>query len=266
MRTFDLFIEQQASENTREAYRNDMSKWLAFLGDREPTEQIVLDWRNHLESSGASSTAIRAFSTVRSFYRWAGLDNPFDAIKAPRRIKNWTPSAPDETDVANLKKVCSNPVEYAIIELLDNGLRVSEVIDLDVDDLTFESEYQTWVLKITGKGQKVRFVPLNTESAEAVVSILPKSGKIFPRMNRRKVYYLFEKYTGAKLHPHALRHGYATRLIRNDVNVLSVQKLLGHARTETTSLYVNLELSDLVEATKRDPRNQTERKGLRLVG
>ena len=269
MRTFDLFIQQQQSENTKAAYRNDMRKWTEFLDGRKPTEELALAWRDHLEATCEPSTAVRAYSTVRSYYTWSELPNPFSKIKAPRRIKNWTPKAPDEDDVSKLLAVCTDPRDSAIMALLNNGLRASEVCDLSVDDLTYEHTYSTWVLRVSGKGQKLRFVPLNSEAVEAILPVIPPSGRIFPRLNRRRVYYVFEKWgkvAGVDLHPHALRHGFATRLIRNQVDVFSVQKLLGHERTETTSLYVNLEMSDLVEATKRDPRNRTEKKGLRLVG
>ena len=269
MRTFDLFIAQQASENTKLAYQNDMAKWKLFLDGRTPTEELALAWRDHLEATVAMSSAVRAFSTVRSYYRWADLPNPFEKIKAPRRVSNWTPVAPDENDVDKLIAVCTNPRDAAILGLLNNGLRASEVVDLKVDDLTYEHTYQTWVLRVTGKGQKMRFVPLNSET-ETVLNAYhgAKGGKMFPGLTRRKVYYIFQKWgklAKVNLHPHALRHGFATRLIRNDVSVLHVQKLMGHQRTETTSLYVNLELSDLVAATKRDPRNQTVPHKLRIV-
>ena len=270
MRTFDLFIEQQRSDNTRNAYRNDMSKWEQFLDGREPTEELALAWRDHLEATCSPSTAVRAYSTVRSYYTWADVPNPLAKIKSPRRIKNWTPKAPDENEVSKLLAVCTDPTDSAIMALLNNGLRASEVCDLSVDDLTYEFTYSTWVLRVAGKGQKLRFVPLNSETVDALEHYHGASkDKMFPGLNRRRVYYIFEKWgavAGVELHPHALRHGFATRLIRNKVDVFSVQKLLGHERTETTSLYVNLEMSDLVEATKQDPRNHTEKKGLRLVG
>lgn len=269
MRTFNLFIEQQRSENTKAAYRSDMAKWAEFLADQEPSEALVLAWRDHLEATSAASSAVRAFSTVRSFYRWADLPNPFEKIKAPRRVTNWTPVAPNEDEVSKLIMVCNNAHDSAILSLLNNGLRASEVVDLLVSDLTYEHVYSTWVLRVVGKGQKLRFVPLNSEAVAALEAYSgAKNGKMFPKLTRRKVYYIFQKWgkvAKVTLHPHALRHGYATRLIRNDVDVFSVQKLMGHQRTETTSLYVNLELSDLVRATQKDPRNHIVPHKLRVV-
>jgi integrase/recombinase XerD len=268
---FDTFIASQRSEHTRRAYRNDLANWQAFLGERAPTEETVIEWRDEIEAKLKPSSALRMFTTVRSYYKWAETDpNPFKRVKAPRKVSDWTPVVPDEAKVDAILSVCTSERDRAIIALLNNGLRAQEVCDLRVDDFEYERQYATWVLRVTGKGSKMRLVPANQESIIALHNYaMPRNGRLFPKLNPRKVYYVFEKWGKAAgvegIHPHALRHGYATRLTRAQVGVTTLQRLLGHSRADTTAVYTHLDLGDLVDATKRDPRNQPQARTLKAV-
>ena len=257
--TTDQFIDMQNSEHTKRAYRLDLDKWFAFLGDREPSIQTALEFREFLIESVASGSALRTFTTVRSYYHWLGGDNPFERVKAPKRLSGWVPVVPSDDSVNAVMDVCDSGMERAILACLANGLRAQEVCDLSVEDFYLDPDYDRWILRVTGKGQKLRLVPVNDETAEALIDVLPARGRVFRSLNPRKVHYIVEKLAkraGVAMHPHALRHNYATRLVRAGADVFSLQGLLGHARPETTGVYVNLNLSDLVNTSRLDPRNE----------
>lgn len=258
--TFEQFVTMQNSPHTQRAYRLDLMKWEKFLAGREPSIQIVLEFREHLVESVASGSALRTFTTVRAYYHWLGGDNPFDKVKAPKRTKNWVPVVPSDQVVDSLMEICTDSFTRGILACLANGLRAQEVCDLNVEDFYLDPDYDAWFLRVTGKGGKLRVIPVNNETAAAIQEVLPARGKVFRNMNPRKIHYLVRdklgKRAGVDTHPHALRHNYATRLIRAGVDVFSVQNLMGHARAETTGVYVNLDLNDLVSASRQDPRNE----------
>lgn len=250
------FITSQRSDNTRRAYRQDLRAWEAFLDGREPNIGLVIEFRDDLEENMSNSSALRRFNTIRTYFRWAEVSpNPFERVKAPRRVSDWSPIIPDEANISKVLQLCDNPTDSAIMALLNNGLRAQEVCDLQAADFYFEPTYNTHILRVTGKGMKMRLVPANSETVEALSHIkIP-----FRHLNIRKVYYIVKKWSEkagiGDLHPHALRHGYATRLVRAGVPVFSLQRLLGHSRPETTGIYVNLDLTDLIGAARLDPRH-----------
>lgn len=256
------FVNSQRSENTRLAYKQDLDAFVSWVGEDELDEERVIEWRNYLENQLSNASALRRFTTVRSFYRWLGASrqSPFERVKAPRRIQSWSPIVPDEQSIDRVLSICSNTRDSAILTLLNNGLRAQEVCDLNAEDIYFDTAYQRTILRVTGKGMKMRLVPANRQTLRALrLHEMPASGRVFKGMNIRKVYHIVKKWSrnaGVEgLHPHSLRHSYATRLVRNRVNVMSVQRLLGHERTDTTSVYVNLDLRDLIDATTMDPRD-----------
>lgn len=286
MTDIDTFINQQTSPNTRRAYRNDLIRWVAFLDGRIPTVDLVVQFKDGLENALAPASARRTFSAVRSFYNWVGLTpNPFDRVKPPTTVKNATPKVPSNESVDALLDAIDTSTlqgkrDRAIVTLLLNNLRASEVADLGRDDLYFESEYKAWVLRVVGKGKKERFVPANEESVEAVRLFQLEAQRVTDRLlydhdgsaltyrQVEEAVYRAAKVAGLEgMHPHALRHHYATRLARKGINIIALQKLLGHSRADTTQQYVTLDLSDLIEAVKVDPRAQVDEPAptLRLV-
>lgn len=281
--SISTFIAQQTSTNTRRAYANDLARWASFLGGREATPEVVVDFKRELERTLAPASAARTFAACRSYYRWLGGPNPFDRVKAPQRVLNQTPKVPKDTAVDQLLAVVDTSDlpglrHRAIITLLTNGLRAQEVADLRRESLTFEPEYEAWVLRVFGKGQKERLVPALPEAVEAVQAYQRKAKHVTPwlladydgsKLTYKQVEYAVYKWADVAglddMHPHALRHHYATRLVRAGVHLLALQKLLGHARADTTQLYVTLDLSDIVAAAKLDPRAQTEQPRPQLV-
>lgn len=267
---FDRFVAQQRSPNTKRAYANDLRRWAEYLGGREPTEELAVAWRDSIEAELAPNTALRIFNTVRSYYKWAEGENPFRRVKAPRKTAGWVPVVPSEDDLLAIFNVCTDDRDRAILALLNSGLRAQEVCDLRVDSLEYVEQYKAWIARVIGKGEKLRLVPLADEVADALMQYdWPKKGQLFPKLNPRKVYYIVAEKWGriaqVKIHPHALRHSFATRLVRSDVDVFSLQRLLGHARADTTSVYVNLDLGDLVSAVNRGNAKPREERRLKAV-
>lgn len=253
------FIAQQRSEHTRRAYAADLRRFDEYVCGRPVTEELVIAWRDSLTDELSNSTAVRVFTTVRAYYKWAEIEpNPFLRVKPPRKIENWTPKIPAEEDITSVISVCTSPTGRAILNLLNNGLRAQEVCNLYIDDIYFDDSENGYVLRVIGKGSKMRLVPATDETVLSLANLgllNPSEHKrLFEGLNTRKIYYLVSRcarLAGVKgMHPHAFRHAYATRLSRAGVSTPALQRLLGHARADTTAGYVNLNLSDLFDATR----------------
>ena len=273
MTTFDQFIAMQASPNTRRAYRQDIVRWVSFLDGRVPTVDLVVQFKQGLEAALAPASAARCFAAIRSYYRWLGGDNPFDRVKGPKAITNTTPKTPADADVDRLIDAVDTSTitglrDKAAILLLTNGLRAQEVADLRADAMRFEPQYGVHILRLVGKGKKERLVPMNDETVEAVLAYRRADGRVQPgtllfdydgskltyRQVEEAVYRAARRAGLEGMHPHALRHHYATRVMRGGGHILALQQLLGHARADTTQRYVGLDLADLVDAARKDPR------------
>jgi site-specific recombinase XerD len=272
MEDVQTFLENQQSQKTSSTYKWALDRWFAFVGGRDvvPTDENALAFKRHLEEQLSPRSAALAFNTVRVFMRWRHGESAFDRMKAPRRVKNATPSIPEDSVVDRMMEICINPRHRAIISLLLNGLRRAEVVNLTIDSLWWSETYHCHLLRVVGKGQKERIVPLSPETTKDVLEycrtapegrrwlISDESGR---QISDRHVEYVVEKYSflaGTEFRPHRLRHHYATRLLRNGVDVTGVQRLLGHESIMSTQIYTHLDLSDMVKAMEKDPRNKNE--------
>jgi site-specific recombinase XerD len=268
--SISLFLDNQSSEKTSSTYKWALERWFAFLGENNtPDEQIALEFRKHLEETLSSRSAALVFNTIRVFYRFQGGYNPFERVKSPKRVVNATPKVPEDSTVDKMMDLCDNPREKAVLSLLANGLRASEVRNLPNDALWWSEDYERWILRVVGKGNKERLVPLGDEAAEALKEWLTENigGEwLIPaldgnKMTLRAVEYIVEKYTrkiGQEFRPHRLRHNYATRLVRAGVDPFALQRLMGHQNIASTSIYTSLDLGDIVKAAERDIRNGTK--------
>lgn len=269
----ELFIENQQSEATKKAYRYDLNKWFDFLGKEKPTKDISLRFRRYLESNLHPRSAARVFNTCRSYYRWVGGPNPFASLKSTKRVSNSTPKVPEDSLVDHMVTICDNPRDSLVLALLLNGLRASEVADMTPDSVAWSEEYGMFLLRVVGKGYKERLVPATDETDAALRRWTPGTKFLVfnsrgRRMSMRQVEYVVEKWStaaGRTIRPHKLRHHYATRLVRSDAGLLAVSQLLGHASVATTQIYASLDLSSVIRASQKDPRNVVKEKGLRIV-
>lgn len=285
--------EKRVSEHTLEAYRRDLGSFLAFLSahqggqiDLAGLEALVLrDFRAWLaERAGrglSNSSSARALSVVRNFYRWgerqgsfhnsqiAGLRTPKAKKPLPRAL-----SAPDAEELLDAPPLGEQPAwllsrDHAVLLLLYGaGLRISEALKLTAEDLPDDPQMP---LRITGKGDKVRMVPLlpqirsALEDYRARCPFEPKPDEPIFRglrggpLRPRIVQLLIQRLRSAlglpeSTTPHALRHSFATHLLAGGADLRGIQELLGHASLSTTQRYTAVDPSGLLKAYQAHPR------------
>jgi integrase/recombinase XerD len=266
---FLLLLAAQRSPRTVDAYRRDLAALARFL-NRAVGGASVEDlerWVASMRADGlAQSTVARRVSTVRTYFRHAVLigtkaDNPAAALKLPRRARTLPRAmSPAETERLIDAATGSTPRslrDRALVELLYGaGLRVSEAMGLERTGVDIEAR----IVRVVGKGGKERIVPLGRPAAEAVRRYLALGR---PHLDRRYRPELFLNARGGPLtragaflilrkladragldptrvHPHLLRHSFATHLLEGGADLRSVQEMLGHADLGTTERYTHI--------------------------
>ena len=261
----EAFCAMQTSPQTQRAYRKDLARW--FEAGFPLTVDGAAAYKQMLVQTFSESSAARYWSTARVFYKWLvhrGLleHSPFDVLKAPALRVNPIIESPADADVDALVASCKSPRDRAVVLLLLNGLRASEVANLPAVSLKFTAGYG-YYLKVVGKGNKERIVPVSDEVVYAI-NQLGNVGSDWLVYNPDGTQITYDainnlvdrasERAGVEIYPHKLRHHYGTRMVRAGVNVIVLSKLLGHANISTTERYVSLDLSDLVDASRMDPR------------
>ena len=266
---FLALLAARRSPRTVDAYRRDLADLAAALG-RPPSEAGVGDletWAAGLRARGLSpATIARRLAAARSFYRHLVLlgirtDNPAAAVDLPRRRRRLPRTlSPGEVErlIAGARGTGPRALrDRALVELLYGaGLRVSEAVGLDLARIDLEER----LVRPLGKGDKERIVPLGREAVDAVRRYLARGR---PFLDRRRRPELFLNAQGGPLtragaflvlrklaeqaglepervHPHLLRHSFATHLLEGGADLRSVQEMLGHADLATTELYTHI--------------------------
>lgn len=293
-RYLDLFIdylkfERGLSENTQEAYRRDIAKFMAFLRDNKKISDVrdikrsdILDFLGQLLEEGAAfSSSARNLSSIKTFNRFLIMEghmsvNPADNLDSPKVNRK----LPQVLTVAEVDRLMEqpNPVlptglrDRAMFELMyATGLRVSELLALEIDDINLNAGY----VRCLGKGRKERIVPINKTSIYWVERYIGRSRQqltngsinrtLFVNANGRKMtrqgfWKLLAKHVkdagiDKEVTPHTLRHSFATHLLENGADLRAVQEMLGHADIGTTQIYTHLTKSRLREVyQKSHPR------------
>lgn len=288
-----LTVEVGASPHTVGAYRRDLARYtghLASLGvtdvsDVTPAliESFVAGLQRGDPDAGrpalAASSVARAVVAVRSFHRFAqtdgaASDNPAARVAPPRQGRRLPKAlgiaevqalleAPDRTTVTGLR-------DAALLELLyGTGARVSEVVGLDVDDVSSQLDDPDLGLRLFGKGRKERIVPLGSYARTAVgdwlvrgrPELVRRAARPGPalllnargnRLTRQSAFNILREHAGgagitAEVSPHSLRHSFATHLLDGGADVRVVQELLGHASVTTTQIYTMVTAEHLRE-------------------
>lgn len=232
------------------------------------------------EADYSAATMARKIATLRSFYKWAerrGLapTNPMTAIRTPKQGKR----LPKAITIDQIEKLLITPTDRDVLGLRDRamletlystGIRVSELVDLNVDDLDESGE----AMRVRGKGKRERIAPLGSHALAAIqrymnmvrgdsrfASLWPNNGAGKPlfmnkhgsRLSSRSVRRKLDKYLKVagldpKISPHTLRHSFATHLLENGADLRSVQELLGHQSLSTTQVYTHLTAQRLKSA------------------
>lgn len=258
-------IEKGLSKNSIEAYRRDIELFLEFLTDvndiNSITRQHLSSYIRHLnELKYATSSIVRKISSIKSFFKWACMNNYADSnptltIELPKRPKK-LPKVMTINDIEEILSHDLTTLEAVIIELLYScGFRVSELVNLKLSDINKHSGY----VICTGKGNKERIVPIGTAAINKLNMYLPdreyyllknkintnrllinEEGRL---INRQDIYNLIHtqgKIINKNISPHTLRHSFATHLLENGADLRIVQELLGHSDVSTTQLYTHI--------------------------
>lgn len=270
-----LRIERRYSPHTVAAYRRDLERFAADVG--RPLSEVrrhqVTEHVARLRSRGLEARSIqRALSSIRSCYRYlkrVGLadDDPSVGVRGPKRPKK-LPGALDADQTAQLFAFDADDPrdrrDRAMAELLyGSGLRLAELTAANVADVDLDAGFMT----VHGKGGKTRQVPLGRHCVAALRRWLasrddlspgtPEYGgrplftgqpgrRISPRTVQQRLKRLATRQLGSdELHPHMLRHSFASHLLESSSDLRAVQELLGHADISTTQVYTHLDFQHL---------------------
>lgn len=274
-------LERGRSANTIAAYRRDLERWGDSIGRRSVdsvTGVDVTDYLATLRASGlASSSITRALSSIRSFHRYLVAEglattDPTGSVAPPGRALRLPKALTIEQVTALIESTPTDtPIglrDRAILELMyATGARVSEAVDLVVDDIREDETLD--VITLTGKGNKQRIVPVGRYARDAIDAYLVRGrpallakGRGTPALflgarggplSRQNVFLLIRAAAERAgitdtISPHTLRHSCATHLLRGGADIRVVQELLGHASVATTQIYTLVTRDALNEA------------------
>lgn len=278
-----LAVERGSSPNTIDAYRRDLDGYLQLLESRDVshpdavTREDLTVFILALRHRGlAPSSVERKVAAVKSFHKFLvreGLTENHPSAhlplpKVPERL-------PDAISVEDVERLMSQPFgeeprgmrDIAILETLYGcGLRVSELVGLDFDDLMLDEG----VVRVFGKGDKERVVPIGGAAERAIREYLTHArpylktkkasrngdpSAVFVntrggRLSRQSVFEIVRRYggrVGLDLHPHTLRHSFATHMLQGGADLRSLQEMLGHSDITTTQVYTHVDRQHLRE-------------------
>ncbi len=274
-----LQIERGLSLNTINSYANDVQKLLLYLEEKELNtspvaidESIVQQFVYEIAKNIAPRSQARIISGLRNFFDYLIFEdyrktNPTDLLETPK-IGRKLPDTLAREEIDNLLNAIdlSHPQgerNRTILETIYScGLRVSELINLQISDLFFEDD----VIRVLGKGNKFRFVPIHSSTQKYInfyrkdirshitpqkededTLFLNRRGK---RLTRQMIFMILKELAikidlKKKISPHTLRHSFATHLLESGADLRAIQQMLGHESITTTEIYVHLDKSYL---------------------
>lgn len=286
-----LTYERNVSVNTVTAYREDLDSFVSFLSeeylnmsrellDLEKVDHLAIrSYLAHLNRRKLSRSSIaRQLSALRTFFRFLIREgivptNPARAVATPKREKH-LPSVLQTSEIEVLfeQPDLQTPLgirDRAWLELLyASGLRVSELVGIDLDDF----ELRARLLKVRGKGSKERIVPFGGKASEALEAWLAARSELRKpgddeeqplflnnrgeRITARSIRRIMDKYVRsaslkAGVSPHTLRHSFATHLLTAGADLRAIQELLGHVSLSTTQKYTHLNDWTLIETYRK---------------
>ncbi|MCX7911871.1 MAG: tyrosine recombinase XerC [Dehalococcoidales bacterium] len=266
-----LEAEKNASRYTVRNYTGDLMEFFRFLRERkidslkDVNRQVLRSYLAHLMENGyAKSSMARKLSAIRSFYRYLVREemlsaNPAQTTVSPR-LDRRLPSFLTVDDARRLVELPDTTTpqgqrDRALLELLyAAGLRVSEIVNLNVEQINFA----TGEIRVWGKGSKERIVLIGEPAVRALQTYISDGRKLLlggkknralfvsrygERLPARTIQKILAKYArriNKKVHPHMLRHTFATHLLDGGADLKVVQELLGHADLSTTQIYTHV--------------------------
>lgn len=284
-----LRYEKNASHHTIASYRRDLSQLAEYLEERRVrlTEIDNFILRGFLarlhEKNNKKSTIARKLASIRSFLqfclrkKWLE-DNPAKVVATPKQDRH-VPSFLSEEEMRHFLDLPQKPKrvldlrDRALLELLyATGVRVGELVGMDVDDVNFDER----LIMVRGKGKKERLLPFGSKAVESLHAYIGKKtlinrGKIEEnplflnyrgkRLTSRSVERIVNKYIKRaalrrKISPHSLRHSFASHLLSRGADLRVIQELLGHESLATTQKYTHIDLGQLLDVYRKShPRS-----------
>ncbi|WP_281643553.1 site-specific tyrosine recombinase XerD [Hoylesella loescheii] len=284
-----LKLERNLSQNTIEAYRNDLRWLLAYVNYHGlKVETVKLEDLDNFSASLHDQritprSQARILSGVRSFFKFLLLDGFIDAdpteLLVSPHVRNALPDVLSTAEVDRLEASIDlskweGQRNRAIIEVLFScGLRVSELVNLKLSNLYVEEKF----VRVTGKGDKERLVPISSRALDELNAWFADRNAM--RIKPGEEDYVFLNRRGAHLtrtmilimikrqavaagitktiSPHTLRHSFATALLEGGADLIAIQAMMGHEDIATTEIYTHIDTSSLrEEITKHHPRNK----------
>ncbi|MBQ7257326.1 MAG: tyrosine recombinase XerC [Abditibacteriota bacterium] len=277
----DNYIEyithlQKKSPNTTSSYRRDISQFLDLMKDKEVNTNNIRVFMASLDKEHIKKVSIaRKISSLKSYFSYLVKENiipssPFDNISNIKREKKLPNVVSEEQITALINTPDINTAvglrDRAILEIMySGGLRVSELLSLDVRDVRDRNNNIKDELRIIGKGNKERVVLLGSPAMNAISNYLSKGreefvqnhteealfmGRTGKRLVASTVWRMINKYIDKlaldiHISPHSLRHTFATHLLNHGADLRSVQQLLGHKSIVTTEIYTHVSIDRL---------------------
>ncbi|OTG65411.1 recombinase XerC [Acinetobacter silvestris] len=285
---------QNQSEHTLDAYFRDVSGFIDFCYQKkiELKQVEASDLREYLafkveQDQLSSSSLQRHLTAIRQFMKWAEQGNYLTINAADDlQIKRQPRPLPGMIDIETVNQIIDQPApekpieqqlwlrDKAILELLySSGLRLAEIQGLTIRDIDFNR----LLLRITGKGNKTRIVPFGSKakqsligwlkiyriwkgefSPESSVFITQRGNAITPRQIENRVKFQAQRaQVNVDLHPHLLRHCFASHMLSNSGDLRAVQEMLGHSNLTTTQIYTHIDFDRLAQVyDQAHPRAQ----------
>ena len=264
-----LELEKGLAQNTIDAYRRDLYDFADNIEYLESVNRNTINFyiRNLKEHKLAPTSITRKIASIRGFFKWITsmeiLDkNPASTIEQPK-IPQRLPKVISIREIDEILHSDLTSVQLVIVELLYScGLRVSELVNLKINDIDMNSKY----VRCYGKGSKERIIPIGKKAIGALEKFYPERELLIKkfslntknlliletgRIANRQDIYTFIHERGKLIHknisPHTLRHSFATHLLENGADLRVVQELLGHSDVSTTQLYTHISKKRLKE-------------------
>lgn len=281
-----IMLERGLSDNTRVSYLSDVDRFADYIGIRDfntVTAEDIESFLADLYDLGiAPRSQARILSGIKSFFKFLRLErlietNPTLLVDGPRLGRH----LPDVLSVGEIDDMIAaidvskaeGPRNRAIIEMLYScGLRVSELVNLEINSVSFDEQ----IVTVVGKGNKERVVPVSDVSLALIREYLRGNGRPDPRkgeenilflnrlgrrLTRVMIFYIVKALAEAAgikkvISPHTLRHSFATHLLEGGANLRAIQQMLGHESISTTEIYIHLDSTRLRdEILAYHPRN-----------
>ena len=273
-----LKFEKKYSLNTVASYQNDISKYYNYFKGKvlnDIKDKDIEDYLIYLNKNFKAKSVARNISCLKAFYKFLIIEgnikkNPIDIITIPKSPKT-LPKVLSEEEVNKLLNFnLITPYDYrnkAMLELMySSGLRVSELINLNVNDIDLKDD----IVKVYGKGSKERIVPIGEIASQYIKIYLNDYRSAL--IKKKATNYLFLNSRGDKISrqavfkiiknialkqkintnfsPHTLRHSFATHLLKYGADLRSIQELLGHSDISSTQIYTHISNEKLKENYK----------------